>query len=86
MSNKIKDVYFKCPHCGKESYAYADIDPLYPVSGGAGIINDTGKLVIDWDSLDADICFNYVCSNCSVNVAGSLEELEELVRDYESKE
>lgn len=82
MSN-VKDVIFRCPHCGKETNAYAEIDPFGNHSGTANIENTNGKIVIDWDSLDADIEFLYKCSECREVVAGSLEELQEMVQTYE---
>lgn len=73
----VKDVIFLCPHCGKEANAYAEIDPYSVHTGCAGIENVNGKIVIDWDSLDADISFLYKCAECEEVVAGDLEELQE---------
>ena len=83
MSN-VKDVIFKCPRCGKETNSYAEIDPYSIHTGSANIENVNGKLVIDWDSLDADISFLYKCLECEEVIAGSLEELQEMISDYET--
>lgn len=83
MTNKLKDVMFKCPRCGEITQAYARVDEFSHASGTAEIINNDGQLVIDWDSLDADIAFEYVCSQCDEPIAGSLDELEGIVRKYE---
>ena len=79
----VKDVIFRCPHCGKETNAYAEIDPYSVATGSANIENVNGRIVIDWDSLDADISFLYKCAECEELVAGSLEELQEMISDYE---
>ena len=79
----VKDVIFKCPHCYKDTNAYADIDPYSEHSGSANIENVNGELVIDWDSLDADISFLYKCIECDGVVAYSLEGVQDLVKNYE---
>lgn len=84
MTKKLKDVLFKCPKCGEITQAYARIDEFAQASGTAEIINNNGQLVIDWDSLDADIDFEYVCAQCNNPIAGSLDELEGIVRKYEA--
>lgn len=79
----VKDVMFRCPHCGKETAAYAEIDPYSVHTGSVNIENVNGRIVIDWDSLDADISFLYKCVECGEIVSYSLEGVQELVQTYE---
>lgn len=74
---------FKCPHCGKETNAYAEIDPYSQCSGTIGITNSGGELDLDWDTADVDIHLLYKCAECDETVAWSICDLEDMVRAYE---
>ena len=91
MSDDVFEMVVKCPHCGEIVVPVAEIDPTVQVQGSAelewitGTDNRTGELQIDWDSLDADICFVYNCSECGQPLAGDLTKLSEMVRQFNAE-
>ena len=82
--NPIKDYFCKCPNCGEVVCANVEVDWSTAASGTADLIIRDGYLYIDWESSDIDIPFLYECPECGEDLADSLDNLEEQIREYES--
>lgn len=91
MSNKsvktpIKGQEFRCPHCQAITTATAVLDWAGHHEGSIPLKFYNGELYLDWDNADLDLELIYQCDECEEQVAGSLEEMEELIRTYEKEE
>ena len=80
----IKDQYFRCPKCDSITQATAELDPWGHHGGSIPFKISHGELVLDWDNSDLDLDLTYICDECGEQVAYSLSELEEIIREYES--
>lgn len=70
----------ECPHCKMVVELTAEVDSSYSVTGTAELCWSFGEVSINWDTLDADISFQYNCPYCGQSLGASLKELTELVR------
>ena len=83
MKAKLEELVCLCPECRMCVTPYARIQPEYQVTGSADLELVNGKVQIYWDSLDADICFEYVCPFCEHKLAGDLEALQQLMESQQ---
>ena len=83
--NKIEGQEFRCPHCQAITTATAVLDWCGHHEGSIPLVVCNGELYIDWDNADLDLELVYQCDECDEEVAGTLEEMEQIIREYESK-
>lgn len=82
----IEGQEFKCPHCQAITTATADLDLWGHHEGSIPFMISHGELVLDWDNADLDLELTYTCNECGGQVAYSLSELEEMIREYEKSD
>lgn len=70
----------ECPHCKMIVELTAEVDSSYPATGSVELLWTNGEVTINWDTLDADISFQYNCPYCGASLGASLKELTELVK------
>lgn len=77
-----QDVVIHCPYCGQETLVYAqavDTDWVdMPVVKYKGDV----FLHLDWDNIDAQCGFNYICNDCKEVLAQDMESLQEFVNKH----
>lgn len=83
--NKIEGQEFRCPHCQTITTATAVLDWCGHHEGSIPLVVCNGELYIDWDNADLDLELVYQCDECEEEVAGTLVEMEDLIRKYEQE-
>lgn len=75
-----------CPHCNELSTIMAEAIDLDWVN--MPVLRSTldDELYLDWDNIDAQCNFHYVCENCSEQLANTLEDVKSLLKPKEENE
>ena len=85
----LTDAFFKtredpveitCPHCRKQSIVQAEaveMDWIYVL-----VFKDLKDncIYLDWDSVDAQCGFHYICSECQEEIAKDISSLEDFLQ------
>lgn len=82
-TNRIEGQEFICPHCKAITTATAVLDWSGHHEGSIPLEVHNGGLYLDWDNADLDLELVYQCDECEEEVAGTLAEMEDLIRKYE---
>ena len=76
-----------CPHCGARAAVDATTTATSTANGYWAVVATDDRLYLDWnDDYEVEVTgLEYLCPHCARQIAGSLDELEDLWKDQQKQ-
>ena len=76
-----------CPNCGARVVVDATTTTMSTANGYWAVVATDGRLYLDWNyDYEVDVSsLEYLCPKCGQQIAGSLDELEDLWKDQQKQ-
>ena len=81
---ELVEVYLYCPECKQKMLVTAD---MYQVNRAQASIlcDERGRCYIDWENMEIEGNFEYICDFCGTQLARSLDEVEQKFKEEQKK-